>query len=175
MCIVDIDQTIQNKCLLALLLVGDICANQIYLFHYLGNCCLFHQQNQSLMILMEKADDFKQMLARGWRRQICPKHNRTRPSQEDSPIARTYLSAGRPAICHSRIMTASPSVLDMENGSEMGMAFSLHSVNHPLMQSYTEIHTSTVCIVIMIKVFMLPSAINITRGSSINSLLTDIP
>lgn len=154
------------------------CLGQLTIFISLSRqYCLFHQQNQSLMILMEKLMNSGCEIKVGKRLEKADmsKAQSDKTSQEDSPIARTYLSAGRPAICQSRIMTASPSVLDMENGSEMGMAFSLHSVNHPLMQSYTEIHTSTVCIVIMIKVFMLPSAINITRGSSINSLLTDIP
>ena len=47
----------------------------------------------------------------------------------------TYLSTGRPAMCHALVVTGSPSVVTSEKFWETGTFFSLHKLHHSLMQS----------------------------------------
>jgi len=53
------------------------------------------------------------------------------------PLSMLKLSTGSPAMCHARILTASPSVVLSENIAEHGIALLMHNECHWATQSCT--------------------------------------
>jgi len=53
------------------------------------------------------------------------------------PLSMLKLSTGRPAICHARILTASPRIALSENVLELGIFFETHFLCQSFIQSYT--------------------------------------